>query len=319
MFLMRSSLSPILAPSSVVTAPVSTSMRATLPFTTITLTPSGIPAPTAGNTKSQLVFMLGFSFNRPSLTASSSVMPIWIWPSPSSLSVRSLRVSWPVPLGGLGPFCARSSPLLQAYTIAANAIVIANSSSLAAARPMIAPRWVSRTASSRSDLMISLLITVDRLVDHVRCNFALLPAQDLNASALEVLVDMEEMLHFTQIMLRKIRDVEELVVVRVVTRHRKNFVIRLAAIQHLEHAQRPAIDLAAGERRLVDVHENVEWITVVVQSSRDKPVIAGIVHRRVQHAIEPNHSGRLVELILVATTSGNFDDRRDVVRGMKAW
>src|ERR1700693_3668200 len=126
--------------------------------------------------------------------------------------------------------------------------------------------------------MESLLIARDRLVDDPRRDFALLPSYDLYAATLQILVDMEEVLHFLQIMLREIGDVEVLVVIRVVTRHRQNLVVGLPAVEHLEHAERPAVDLATRKGRLIDADENVQRITIFVQGARDESVVAGIVH-----------------------------------------
>jgi hypothetical protein len=40
------------------------------------------------------------------------------------------------------------------------------------------------------------LVARDRFVDHVRRHFALLPTDYLHAFSFEILVDMEEVLHF---------------------------------------------------------------------------------------------------------------------------
>src|SRR5882672_2305462 len=112
--------------------------------------------------------------------------------------------------------------------------------------------------------MESLPVAFDRFVDHARRDFALLPPDDLHALSLEVLVDMEEMLHFLQIVLRKISDIEVFVIVRVVTRHREDLVVRLAPVAHSEHAKWTAINLAAGKRRLVDTDENVQRVAILV-------------------------------------------------------
>jgi hypothetical protein len=90
-------------------------------------------------------------------------------------------------------------------------------------------------AIDRCLFIIVLLVANDRFVDHACRHLALLPTDDLHPPALEILVDMEEVLHFLQIMLRKIGDVEVFVVIRIVTGHGENLVVRLAAIQHPEH------------------------------------------------------------------------------------
>src|SRR4051812_35866340 len=110
--------------------------------------------------------------------------------------------------------------------------------------------------------MESFLVARYRLAYHFRRYLAFLPADYLDAPALEILVDMEEVLHFLQIMLRKVSDVEILVVIGVMTRDCQNFVIGLTPIQHLQHSERTAIDLAGRESRLVDVDEHIEGIPV---------------------------------------------------------
>ena len=116
--------------------------------------------------------------------------------------------------------------------------------------------------------MESLLVAFDRFIDHASRYFTLFPTDDLHALSLEVLVDMEEVLHFLQIVLRKVRDVEVLVIVWVVTRHREDLVVRLTPVAHSEHAKWTAINLAAGKRRLVDYHERVKRIAVKRQRPR---------------------------------------------------
>src|ERR1700687_6294221 len=98
--------------------------------------------------------------------------------------------------------------------------------------------------------MEPLLIPRDRFADDAGGKLAFLPSDDLHPPSLEILVDMEEMLHFPQIMLRKIGNVEILVVIRIVAGDGDDLVVRLPAIEHLEHSQRPAIDLTTRKRRL---------------------------------------------------------------------
>src|ERR1700738_3748037 len=313
MLLIFSSVSPIFAPSSVVTDPVSTSMRATSPLTIITPTLSGTPAPTAGNTKSHFVFMFGFSLSRPMFTASVSVIPTWIGPRPSSLSATSLTLSCPAPFGPFRPLTALSSSLLHA--LATNSV-----RSVRRMRKVRSDRWlfivilhpvsITERRVLGTNLIVPLLIARDRFADHASGHFTFLPSDNLHAPSLEILVDMEEMLHFPQIMLRKIGNVEILVVIRIVAGDGDDLVVRLPAIEHLEHSQRPAIDLTTRKRRLIDADENVERIAVLVQGARNESVVAGIVHGRVQNPIEPDEPGLLVQLVLVAAATGYFDEGR---------
>src|SRR3954469_24118825 len=166
--------------------------------------------------------------------------------------------------------------------------------------------------------MEPLLVARDRFIDDARRNLALLPAHNLDSPTLEILVDMEEMLHFLQIMLGKVGDVEILVVIRIVARDRQNLVVGLAAIQHLENTDGPAVDLAARKRRLVDVNEDVEWVSIEVQRTGDETIVSRIMHRRVEHAVEPDHAGGFVELVFVSAPARHLDHRRHVVRQVDA-
>src|SRR6266566_1390282 len=127
--------------------------------------------------------------------------------------------------------------------------------------------------------MEPFLVARNRFADHASRNFALLPSNDLYAPSFQVLVDMEEVLHFLQIMLRKVGDVEVLVVIRIVTRYRQDLVIGLTAVEHLENAEGSTVDLAPGECGLVDVNEHVQRVAVLVQCARNENVIPRIMDR----------------------------------------
>src|SRR2546423_50103 len=105
-------------------------------------------------------------------------------------------------------------------------------------------------------------------------------------------------------------------VVGIVAGHPENLVVGLATIEHLEHPERPAVDLTSRKGRLVDVDEDVERVAILVQCARNEAVIARIVHRRIQHPVESNHPTRLIQLVFVAASGRNLDDRGDVVRRM---
>ena len=64
--------------------------------------------------------------------------------------------------------------------------------------------------------------------------------------------------------------------------------------------------------------EDVERIVVFMQRARNEAVVARVVHGGIQHAIELELSGILVELVLVARARRNLDDRRDQLRHVGA-
>jgi len=94
--------------------------------------------------------------------------------------------------------------------------------------------------------------------------------------------------------------------------------VRLAPVAHSENAERAAIDLAAGKGRLVQQDENIERVAVFVQRARDEPVLAGVVHRRIKHAIQPEQARRLIQLVFVLAPLRDLDNRRNHVGRMRA-
>src|SRR3982750_2664171 len=100
------------------------------------------------------------------------------------------------------------------------------------------------------------------------------------------------------------------------TRHRQNLVVGLTAVQHLQNAEGPAVDLTAWKGRLVEMDEDVQRVAVLGQGAGNEAVISRVVHRGIENAIETDHTARLVELVLVPAPCGNFDYCSDVVGRM---
>src|SRR5206468_3186087 len=72
--------------------------------------------------------------------------------------------------------------------------------------------------------------------------------------------------------------------IRIVKRDSEDLVVRLTPIEHLEHADGSNVDHASRKGLLFYHDEDIERITVLVQRARDKSVVSGIVHRRVQNS-----------------------------------
>jgi len=81
---------------------------------------------------------------------------------------------------------------------------------------------------------------------------------------------------------------------------------------HLEHADDPAGDEAPGEGGLVEEDEDVERVTVLGQGVLDETVVGRVPGRGEQHPVQPDPSGVVVHLVLVALSLGNFDDNFNV-------
>ncbi len=65
-----------------------------------------------------------------------------------------------------------------------------------------------------------------------------------------------------------------------------------------------------GKGRLLDEDERIQRVAVVAQSSLDEPVVGRILGSGEEGAVEPDSSGLVVNLVLVAVPLGNLD--RDV-------
>jgi hypothetical protein len=129
---------------------------------------------------------------------------------------------------------------------------------------------------------------------------------------------VEEVFDFLEIMLRDVGDVEVFAVIRVVARDAQDLVVEFAAVEHAEDANGPRVDLATGERRLVEEHEHVARVVIFGERARNEAVVARVVHRRKEHTIEAEESRRFVQLVLVLAAARDLDHRRDLVRRVRS-
>src|SRR5690606_26400842 len=66
----------------------------------------------------------------------------------------------------------------------------------------------------------------------------------------------------------------------------------------------------ARERRLLEQHERVERVAVLAEGALDVAVVVGVARRGEQHPVEPDATGLVVHLVLVALPLRDLD--RDV-------
>ena len=85
--------------------------------------------------------------------------------------------------------------------------------------------------------------------------------------------------------------------VQLVDRHGEDFLVAAGLVFHLQHADRARADDAARHHRRRVQHDHIAGVAVVRQGVRDEAVVAGIVHRRVQEAVDEQGTGRLVHLV----------------------
>jgi hypothetical protein len=96
----------------------------------------------------------------------------------------------------------------------------------------------------------------------------------------------------------------------------------------VKQPDRTSVYEAAGKHRNGHQHQHIQWIAIVAQRARQKPIVSGVVHSTVEHPIQAEDAELLVQFVLVSFVRGDLDDRgdhagwvgsgRDVVPGMKA-
>jgi hypothetical protein len=72
--------------------------------------------------------------------------------------------------------------------------------------------------------------------------------------------------------------------------------------------------MATGERRLVDEEERVGVVAVVGSRPFDEAIVEVVVDGRREDAVESDHPGGLVVLVLVPAAARDLDDDLDDIR-----
>ena len=100
----------------------------------------------------------------------------------------------------------------------------------------------------------------------------------------------------------------------LVDRHREQLGVDAGFVVHHQHAERPARDDDAGRQRVRRDHEHVHRIAVAGECLRDVAVVARIVHRGRQEAIDEQRAAFLVHLVLDRVrVHRDFDDDVELV------
>src|SRR4029450_13407026 len=76
---------------------------------------------------------------------------------------------------------------------------------------------------------------------------------------------------------------------------------------HPEHADRPAVDQAAGKCRLLHQHQGVERVAIIAEGALDEAVVSRVLGRGEPRPVRAHPAGRVVDLVLVALTLGNLN------------
>ena len=90
-------------------------------------------------------------------------------------------------------------------------------------------------------------------------------------AGLQVLVDLEEVLDLQPVELETSSMSCRCAMPRVAGRHAQHLVVAARLVAHPEHADRAAVDQAAGERGLVEQDQRVERVAVLAEGASMKP------------------------------------------------
>ena len=114
-----------------------------------------------------------------------------------------------------------------------------------------------------------------------------------------------------------VADVVDLVVARIAHGHSEHFVIGLGVIDHVEDSHGAHFDHAAGEARMGHHHQDVDRIAVVGDGAGNEAVIAGIVHGRIEGAVQAEDAELDIVFALVTAALGDLDDHADRFRSVR--
>ena len=90
--------------------------------------------------------------------------------------------------------------------------------------------------------------------------------------------------------------------------HRDDLVVDALLVAHPHHADGARLDDRQRVDRLLAEHQRIERVAVVAERARDEAVVGRIVHGAVEHAIESQEAGLLVQLVLVLASLRDLDD-----------
>src|SRR5688572_17395186 len=95
-----------------------------------------------------------------------------------------------------------------------------------------------------------------------------------------------------------------------------DLVVLALLVPHAQHADRLGAQHAQRHHGLLTKYQHVQRIAIVAERAREKSVVRRIVDGRVEDAIEPEQTRRLVQLVLDLRSLRNLDDRAEMTLDM---
>jgi hypothetical protein len=122
------------------------------------------------------------------------------------------------------------------------------------------------------------------------------------------LIDLKEVGHFVEDVLRQLFDVVIHIVVRVIKRYSNDLIVSVAVIEHTDDTDGVALDEGEGDQGLRTKDENIEWVIIVGIGTGDEAVVRRVMSRSIENAVHSDQAGLLIELILDLTSLTDLND-----------
>jgi hypothetical protein len=135
----------------------------------------------------------------------------------------------------------------------------------------------------------------------------ILPPFDLHALALKVLIDGEKVSNFLQHVRINLGIVPDVAVTRIVLAYGEDLLVENPLVEHLKQADGAHLHHAAGKTRCIHQYQHIERVAIIAQGRWHKAVVAGVVHRGVEVAVEPEDVELLIVLVFVNAFRRDFD------------
>src|SRR5262249_45124326 len=128
---------------------------------------------------------------------------------------------------------------------------------------------------------------------------------------LQHFVILEEAAELPEYVFRQIRSAAIVGEPGIADADRYDLVVDALLVAHSHHADGAGGHDRQRVHRLLSEHQRIERIAIVAIRAWNEAVVRRIVYGAVQHAVESQQSGLLVQLVLVRAAPWNLDDHRE--------
>src|SRR3972149_1105130 len=179
-------------------------------------------------------------------------------------------------------------------------------------------RYMNGIESGLKILLFTFQEPYPGLFYHLQRRISSGPPLDPGLFLLKVFVNPEEVAYLAEQMRGNVLQHFYIVPERVFQRHAEYLLVRPLLVPHLEQAHCPCIYVAARKGRFPDEYKGVERVPVSAERIGYEAVIAGVMHGREEHPVEPDDLLYRVILVLVPASLGYLYIDSDRIIAQKA-